>query len=643
MTSSIGPGTVLADRYRLEDLLAESEGARFWRATDTVLARSVAIHAVSSEDPRSAALLEAARVSATVTDPHLLRVLDCDDSGGITWVVNEWGDGVSLDLMLQQDTLPPSRAAWLAREVADAIAVGHAQGVAHGRLNPESVLVTTSGTVKLIGYVVDASLEPPRGPDPLYGELDDREADVIDVAGILYAALTGRWPGVSRSAVPRAPREGRRPLRPRQVRAGVPRTLDAICERVLHKEASQHALPIETAQEIAAALADYVGDPTQAAPIDPQAMHAEPTVSIPRGQPTPEATAAQPLADAEPTEAEPVDAEPADAEPAAGFDDGLESTQLSVAVPDDLESHQASLEATQAHEALSPLRAPTDRATPPPPFEDLPERPLFAGTERRAPRERPASAAGTSLGGGAATGETALGVDELGPEPAGTDGTGFWPFVDENDDRNDVHTGTEGRGWLRTAVIIAVLLVVVVAMAYAFNRGRQDGGNTPSATSPTSSAQAAGGTKIAVARATDFDPLGDDTENPGEVGNVIDGDPSTTWTTSTYYNNPALGGLKGGVGVMLDLGRDRTAKSISIQLKGQPTDIEMYAAPAGVTRAPDQLSQLDRVGSSVAAPTSTTIRLDNGTRTRYLLVWLTKLPPVSGGFRGEIADVTVRS
>ena len=84
---------------------------------------------------------------------------------------------------------------------------------------------------------------------------------MINLAGILYAALTGRWPGVARSSVPKAPRESRRPLRPRQVRAGVPRTLDAICERVLHKEGSQHSMPIETAHEIAAALADYVGDP----------------------------------------------------------------------------------------------------------------------------------------------------------------------------------------------------------------------------------------------------------------------------------------------------------------------------------------------------------------------------------------------
>ena len=56
--------------------------------------------------------------------------------------------------MLQRGTLPAARAAWLTREVAEAIAAGHAQGVAHGRLNPEAVLVTHAGAVKLIGYVV---------------------------------------------------------------------------------------------------------------------------------------------------------------------------------------------------------------------------------------------------------------------------------------------------------------------------------------------------------------------------------------------------------------------------------------------------------------------------------------------------------
>lgn len=232
-TGSHGAGTLLAGRYRFEDLLTEHDGAHFWRATDTVLARSVAIHAVPSDDPRAGSLMEAARLSATVNDSHLLRVLDADDDGELAWVVNEWGEGLSLDLMLQRGTLAPERAAWLTREVAEAVAAGHRQGVAHGRLNPEAVLVTHVGSVKLIGYVVDASLHPPVTADPLYGALDERRADVIDLGGILYASLTGRWPGVAPSSVPAAPRDAHRPLRPRQVRAGVPRVLDAICDQVL--------------------------------------------------------------------------------------------------------------------------------------------------------------------------------------------------------------------------------------------------------------------------------------------------------------------------------------------------------------------------------------------------------------------------
>src|SRR4051812_24726346 len=391
MNGPIGPGTVLADRYRLDDLLTESEGARFWRATDTILARSVAVHAVPSDDERASGLLEAARVSATVTDPHLLRVLDCDDESGITWVVNEWGDGISLDLMLQQGTLPPTRAAWLTREVAEAIAAGHGQGIAHGRLNPEAVLVTHAGAVKLIGYVVDASLQRGRPPDPLYGELDEREADVINLAGVLYAGLTGRWPGVAPSAVPKAPREGRRPLRPRQVRAGVPRTLDVICERVLHKEASQHAMPIETAQEIAAALADFLGDSGSAAPLDLAGMHSEPTVSIHR--------------DALATGVADLHAE-ALAAGTSSTDEAAEATVQSAppaAQEPDPEDTQIYQEARQGPDSMTPLQAPPEAATPPPPFEDIPERPLFASTERRGPapaRAAPGAPAVRRPGGG---------------------------------------------------------------------------------------------------------------------------------------------------------------------------------------------------------------------------------------------------
>jgi serine/threonine protein kinase len=46
--NTIRPGDVLADRYRLVDLLNESGSGRFWRAHDRVLHRHVAVQVIES-------------------------------------------------------------------------------------------------------------------------------------------------------------------------------------------------------------------------------------------------------------------------------------------------------------------------------------------------------------------------------------------------------------------------------------------------------------------------------------------------------------------------------------------------------------------------------------------------------------------
>ncbi len=137
MPSSIRPGDVLADRYRLVDLLTESGGGRFWRAHDRVLERHVALHVIPADDERADGLLDAARRSATVHDRRLLRVLDADKADGLCYVVNEWGSGDSLDIMLAGGgPLGPRRAAWLVSEVAASIAAGHEAGVAARPADP---------------------------------------------------------------------------------------------------------------------------------------------------------------------------------------------------------------------------------------------------------------------------------------------------------------------------------------------------------------------------------------------------------------------------------------------------------------------------------------------------------------------------
>ena len=254
-------GDVLADRYRLVDLLSESGGGRFWRAHDRVLERHVALHVIAADDPRAELLLDAARRSATVLDQRILRVLDAERIGDCCFVVNEWGSGTSLDIMLASNgPLSPRRGAWMVSEVADSIAAAHAHGVAHGLLSPENVLLDNAGSVRLIGFCVDAALHGMPPGDP--------QRDVVDLAGLLHATLTGRWAGVSPSGVPRAPEKHGRVLRPRQVRAGVPRGLDDLCDELLNPRGQKvrDVRDLGSARGIQSFLAEFVGDSTGLGP-----------------------------------------------------------------------------------------------------------------------------------------------------------------------------------------------------------------------------------------------------------------------------------------------------------------------------------------------------------------------------------------
>jgi hypothetical protein len=606
--SSIRPGDVLADRYRLVDLLAESRGGRFWRAHDKVLERHVALHVIAEDDERAGALLEAARRSAMVHDRRLLRVLDADRAAGLVYVVNEWGSGDSLDIMLANEgPLGARRAAWLVSEVAASIAAGHEAGVAHGRLVPENVLVDHGGAVRVIGFAVDAALHGlPAGR---------ASADVADLGGLLYSALTGRWPGTSPSAVPRAPVDQGQVLRPRQVRAGIPRPLDALCDEVVNPYAGgwgarlRETHDLATAQGIADYLAEFVGDPTGLAAAEAAAGHRDTETILLPALPDP------PVRTPEPDPAPAPDPAPDPAPEPAPRSTEL-PTQAGLPIFDD------------DNDDVSWIAARSDPAPPPPPFEEPPERPLFAPEPAEGPARRPRHPA--HHGGGRAS---------------------FWPWED------DAPSGTgpivadqpeeeavPGRSWLRLAAAIGGCLLLLVAIVVAFNLGR---GRTPLGAvpddgedaSPSSSATSGAARPITGVTATDLDPQGDPPEeNPELTALAVDGDPSTSWRTMTYLQNFGPGGLKTGAGLVLDLGADRAVTSVDLTFVGAPTGYSLYLTD----QAPDAVAGLTPAATGTADGPRSRVSLDAGSSGRFLTVWLTSLPAIADGFRGEVAEVTVR-
>jgi hypothetical protein len=497
--------------------------------------------------------------------------------------------------------------------VADTLALAHDAQVAHGRLVPEDVLIDTDGAVRLIGFAVDAALHGlPAGRI---------STDIADLSGLLYAALTGKWAGVSRSAVPTAPSTHGHVMRPRQVRAGIPRTLDALCDHVLNHGGDTEV----SAAMVADSLRDFLGPSATAAEVwlarIEHPRRGEGTVVLP------------PLPDP-----------PARDLGFGGDDEDDDETAVTGEVEAVTEPAEDGL-ATQAgmpifHEdtdEVSWLRHHSEKPPPPPEFEPPPERPLFApdpveGQPVRRPRAAPVTAAGGS--GFWPWENTGTGV--------GT-GSGVLPaYVDEDED-DDRHA--PGTSMLRLAGIIAACLLVLVAVVIAFNLGRgktalgtarDESSPSPSRSSSTSGGPAAGA--ITGVTAGDFDPQGGNGENADQATLAVDGNPATAWTTLRYDQQFGAAGLKSGVGLVLDLGAAHDVASVDLTTVGSPTSVSVYVSPAN----PPNLVGLDVAGRAQLTGTHDTISLDQPVTGRYVVVWLTKLPAVSGGFRGGIAEAVVK-
>jgi serine/threonine protein kinase len=520
------PGTRLAGRYRLVDQTSAGTGWTYWKAVDETLARSVTVLTFAAGFGRAAETITAARAASRLSDPRFSQVFDVEDAGDQAYVVMEWVVGESLLDMLADGPLDSPRAVSLVSEAARALAAAHATGLAHLRLSP-ACLHWTRGGVKITGLGIDAALADPAVMSP--GDAEDPEnpelTDTRGLASLLYAALTGYWPGPRdpsapagpagsepAAVLPPAPEADGTPCTPRQVSAGVPANIDALTCQALFQRPSRHGPALTTPAMFAEALAG---------------------VATPDPLPVP-AAATTPI----------------------------------VRVPPPASPH--------------PVTDPT----------------LFGPRGRSS--GRPA-----------------------GPRPRAA------------------------------AIVIAAVIVLVLAAAgvtgWALaHRGHQTGA-TPPTQRPASSSSAPVAASSAVlkpASANSFDVYGNDggDEDGSQAKYAIDNSPATFWHTSYYDTYPAFGNLKKGTGLILDMGEQVRLSQVVVQFGASCCAHVQIEIGNSNDPVPSSLSAFTTVQSSANAAGTTTFDVTSKTTGRYVLIWITYLPPLagsSGQFQAQIYNVVV--
>ena len=278
-------GRLLGGRFRLDERISlddqvsgprgfswEARGFSLWKASDQLLGRPVTIYLLPPGVPVPRPVVEAVQSAAKVTDPRLAAIYDTDFTPKIPktpenphcpYIVSEWAPGTPLEDLVLTGLPRPALAAAMIADAADALAVAHQAGRPHLRLTPRSLRWDPGSGLKITGLGLDAALCGVAADNPV-------AADTTALGRMLYALLTGYWPGDEAqpttgqpaqpttaqptTALPPAPRYKGRVCTPRQVRAGVPAILDAITYRALHGQAADAPLRAQTPAGLAMAL-----------------------------------------------------------------------------------------------------------------------------------------------------------------------------------------------------------------------------------------------------------------------------------------------------------------------------------------------------------------------------------------------------
>ncbi|MFE0641573.1 protein kinase family protein [Streptomyces sp. NPDC058877] len=145
---------------------------------------------------------------------------------------------------------------------------------------------------------------------------------------------------------------------------------------------------------------------------------------------------------------------------------------------------------------------------------------------------------------------------------------------------------------------------------------------------------------ISIVTAKDFDPFGNGSEKPEQIKNVFDGNPQTFWQ-SDWYTTADFGRLKTGMGIILDLGKVQPIGKVTVSSIGD-TSMELRTASDQTNAMPTSFSAYSKVAEGSGE--TITLKPEKSLNSRYLLIWLTKLPASGDGtFRGRVVDIKVVS
>lgn len=270
-------GTLLCERFRLEERIGTGGMSTVYRAFDETLERQVAIKMLHADMSQDEASLERfrreARSAARLSHPHVVTVIDAGEDDGRPFIVFEYVEGETLkDRIRRLGRLPIAEALAYAIEIGRALMAAHSERIVHRDIKPQNVLIDYEGRGKVTDFGIARSLELEMGltadgrvlgttdyvaPEQAVGDGATEQSDIYSLGICLWEMLTGDVPFKAESQVGVAMKHVRDPLPDVQhLRPDASALVASIVDRATRKElANRYATAEDMVHDLEQALA----------------------------------------------------------------------------------------------------------------------------------------------------------------------------------------------------------------------------------------------------------------------------------------------------------------------------------------------------------------------------------------------------
>ena len=179
-------------------------------ANDATLHREVAVKILSEEfsadERRITAFEEEARITASFSHPHVVRVLTTGKAFGRFYIAMELVPGGHFEYQIRQrGKIPEKEMLPLAIEVAQGLKAAHSAGLIHRDVKPGNILLDAEGHVKIVDFGLALVTQGGKArateiwatpyyvpPETIEGSTEDLRSDIYAFGATVYHALAGR-------------------------------------------------------------------------------------------------------------------------------------------------------------------------------------------------------------------------------------------------------------------------------------------------------------------------------------------------------------------------------------------------------------------------------------------------------------------